>query len=252
MKRKIFYVMLFTIICLVPRVDAATARKTCNQIELKNYKEIATNMTANYELVANMETYDDYDKIPMGGTAQDYYYRIIIDNVTEEFYIKVGAHKFLYKDSKDGKLVADYMYHGGANVNVGIYVAGNGDCKDTLVRNIAVKLPYYNVYSVFPECEGKVGILKICSPDIDTSKINEESFKKMVKEQEEEYNKENAPEEKEEVKEEKWYKKIINWYNDNKKLTIPATVAVIVLIVLIVIKVKRDNKNKIKVDLGDI
>ncbi len=251
MKKNILFVLMLVFILFFGTSVDAAKKKNCDQQVLKPIKELASQVTVNYELVTYMDTYGDYSRVPDGGNIQDYYYNIIIDNMSEEIYVDFGPYTKYYKDSKDGKLVVESAFKGGAKLSINIYSATGGDCKDTLIKTIVLKLPYYNIYSIYPECEGNVGKLKICSPDIDTSKYLDDDFRRIVKQEEEEYNKKQEQEE-EHNKNEKWYIKIINWYKDNKKLTIPATIAVVLLILLIVIKVKLDNKSKVKVDLGDI
>ena len=255
MKKKVFIVVYAIFVFLfIFNFKVNAQEKTCTKEIKNNLKQIAEQIDYETVLNAYVKEYSDIKKLPAGAMKDTYHYSLILYNVMEEFFVEVGENTKYYNEVKDGKLYFNNSFlAGGSNVKIRIYATYKTGCGGELIRVIKFRLPYYNVYSVYPECEGFQDKYKVCSKTSNTSAItNDEQFKAELEKEKRIYEEKHPAVETAIKKKEPFYISFKNWYLDNKDLTIPITISFIILVILIVIKTKRDNKSRIKVDLGDI
>lgn len=234
-KKNIILILVVTIIFLY-KIDVYA--KTCTTSEEKTLIKEALQIDVSYELSLWDNPYEADDS---------YHYNIRVLNLGPNLYVEINNVPYDYRYVKNGELFIENAYtNGGYSVTIEVY--GNSKCKDKLLRSIKLKLPYYNAYSEREECANYTSY-NICKRNANTSEITEEEFLKQIEKIKEKAKNQNTSLQEEE-KEKNIFQKIITFYLENKKATIPVTIFVILVIIAIPIIIIRKNKKKIKIDFG--
>ncbi len=157
--KKISYIfaILFTIILLIPHVNAE-----CTSEELEELKTKAEEIRVTYEHLGKIYTEED-------GESYDFF-DIKIKNIPNDFYAVHNGVKLVPEDL----LVETKMPYG--NKEIIIY---SNKCEEKL-KTITFKLPRFNMYSLDPLCEGIDGDdFTLCGKYYDYD-VSYENFVKRV------------------------------------------------------------------------
>jgi hypothetical protein len=138
------------------------------------------------------------------------------------------------------------MEYGGYTARIEIYGTEKSGCKDFKIRSVPFKLPRYNRFSEYPECEGHTGDYPICYRDANTEKIYDNAFREEVAKQAKEF----EEKQKGASKEEKKTTKKKNVFAENASLIIAIVVLVLAVVAGIIYKCVAADKKKAKIDLG--
>jgi len=221
------------------KFDVEAANKVCNDESLKVE---ARNVAVTYELVKPTHPEDIRQDI--------YYYDLTILNINEKMYFEVENFNHYYDEEKDGEIFLEKaVVNGGRRIGIKVYGSNKSKCNGYQLHTVYVQIPYYNKYSEREECKD-YQTYNICKINSNTNGIDEEKFLSLLDEikakEAEKKNEKPIPKE-----EKKVIEKIIEWYVENKVISIPATILIIFTVVTLIIIVIKKNKNKIKIDLGD-
>ena len=237
-KMTILLLLMFGTFMFTIKVDAET---TCSK--LADLKTEAGLVEANYELVKS-------ERSPEGDIDNTlYYYDTYITNVTEDLYIKIGDIVYTSNSVVDGTIKTRFEF-GGYNAKIEIYGSSKSGCKDTWLRTITLKLPRYNRFSEYKECEGHTDQYPICARDGNTKKMEDSEFLEEIKKEAKEYQEKQAEKEKKGNKKDNKDKNVFELYVDNAGITIPITILIIAGISGAIYKVVSKDKKKAKIDLG--
>ena len=170
------------------------------------------------------------------------YFELTVNNVDSSLLVKFNGQ--LYKP-ENGTVKIPSRVSGGITYEIKLYGGYDTGCKEEYLYTKKITLPKYNKYSEREECIEYEEFV-MCNKWYAKEIVNDEAF-------EEELNKYKASlteEEKEEKKEESKniFEKIIEFYTDNKIITIPITIIIVGFILYkVVISIIR-RKNRVKLD----
>ena len=179
----------------------------CDAEYMANLKEQVNNISIDYNYVGDIRGDGDYQL-----------YEVSFTGMIDDIYIGTAQTE-------------DYVYHDGEKLYVD---SGNRQfyiystyCADYKLRTISVKLPKFNVYSLYDDCEGLEGELEVCEPWYQGS-INFSSF-----EQELESYYDDALEEEMTI-----YDFLMRYYQYGIGI-------LIVLVIVVILSIYRSRKNRL-------
>jgi hypothetical protein len=220
--------LLFSLLFLItmPKVYA----NGCSDDDLRILRAKAKIIEIKYEYLKdyNPNITDDEEVLFI-----DNRFDIIIDNLTEEFYIEV----FMPNIKKPVKIEYDSSLNvattkkisevlGGREWGFNIYVTPGGSCGGQLIDSRKLKIPYYNRFHNHELCQG-IEDYKLCSLFI-SNNIFEDEFISKVTKYREQIKKDNG----EPIISSTW-NKVINWAKINLIYLVSAIVVIITVICII-------------------
>lgn len=154
--------LVFTFLLLFITCDIVRA-ESCDSNDIKRLKEIAKNVTVSYEYDEDREKFGIYGS-----------YVITVDGLTDELYATAIEDANTYYFNYDSEELISYNL----SSSVREITVFSSNC-DEKIRTIDLKLPYYNFYYTYDECNGISGDdLYVCSKFLD----EELSYSKFLNE----------------------------------------------------------------------
>lgn len=227
-KNKLLFLALFFVMFFPFRVDAASicTGKKLSDLRAKAYKA---------ELVPEQKFDQNHNS----------YFEVTVHNVDKD--ILVIYEGSVYEVDSTGTVKLDSIFNGGITYEVGLYGGYDTDCAEEYLYTKKIELPKYNVYSEREECIDYEEFA-LCNkwyagdiPDekyfIDQLELYKESL--MVKEE---------PKPKE--KDKNIFEQFIDFYLENKNITIPVTIVIVIILIVIVVRniIRRRKRIKLKFD----
>ena len=168
MKSKILFFLLFGVL-LIP----FNIRAECDYQRKAELMKLASNVkiSYNYELVDN-----------------DMIYHVELSNLTGDIYA-IDSSSTVFNSTSFSK-----TYYGDSYETFGIY-SNDPNCQGERLLNKNFTLPYFNSYSLLPECKSNSGH-QLCQIWSDTKSYNLQQFLKALKNVPESTDKENVTTEK--------------------------------------------------------
>lgn len=200
----------------------------CTSKKYSNLKMIAYKSEVSYEL--------QFD------SNHNYYYVLTVNNVDPSILVEFNGETY---EPENGTVVIPAVVQGGSTYDVKLYGGYYTDCVEEYLYTKKVTLPKYNRYSERDECieyEEFYMCNKWYGGEIQSDEVFEEELNK--------YKASLTEEEKEEKKEESKniFEKIIDFYTNNKIITIPITVIIVGFILYKVVVSIIRRKNRVKLD----
>ena len=216
-----FIVFLF---CFIPKVDAVL----CTRGEYSNLKSLAFEAEASYEL--------KFDK------DNNHYYQITIKNVNKDIMVKFNG---TFYEPENGTITISDRIVGGADYDINLYGGYNTECVEEFLYGTTIQIPKYNVYSEKDECieyEEFYMCNKWYQGEIRSDAHFDEELNKYIQSLEKKESEEKI------TKEKSFFQKVIDFYTDNLKITLPITILIVLLIVYKIVVSIIKRKNRIKLD----
>lgn len=149
------------LLCYICFIDNAYA--SCLREDIDRVKELAKNITPNYEFVGERE---------FGDVDQTYSLSFDFAGLDDEIYLQEVNHKTSnFYTSGEGAFVESGKY------SFDVYYMG---CEDVKLRTIDLELKEFNKYSLKKECEGLGDTVDICGEWYQGS-ITDEYFNSYMK-----------------------------------------------------------------------
>lgn len=210
MKKKYLLPIIYLSIITIPHVNA----ESCDTTDIERLTTIANHVDLSYNI----------EEMNIDGILEKRY-RIVIGNMTEEFYIlkKDKYNEFRYDyQINENKIFNEITLWSGEH-QIEIYSKA---CNQKL-RTIELKLPYYNEFHNSEFCNNIEEKIEICEEWIEKS-IDKETFEKEVSKY-----KENQQENKKD--------KLSEIFNNYFIYVIAIVIVIIVAIITMVVKKKRSE-----------
>lgn len=236
------FMLSFVLLMSVPKAA------TCNYEEKAKLNNEAANVKTNYEIkerILNKEEYDLPDGLESGEyEAKTDYIQVNILNLTENLYVEVTNNVnddkkiFSYSDSQNGNISFNWSeLDTMVTYTVKIFSSSNTGCEGSTLKTLYISLPRYNDYSTYEICN-EIPDYYLCQRYVTYEDVGYDAFFTRVREQI--AKKEQIKEE--ENKNNKWYKKTIDFIVEHK---VPFIIGGVTLVVVaggatyIIIKKRR-------------
>lgn len=242
--RKIpLFMLSFLVLMSVPKAA------TCSYEEKAKLNNEVANVKTNYEIKERVLNKDEYD-VPDGIENEEFiaktdYVQVNILNLTNNLYAEVTNNIndevkiFNYTDTKDGNISFNWNELDTiVTYTVKIYSSSNTNCEGTALKTLYVSLPRYNDYSTYEVCK-EVPDYYLCQRYVTFESVGYDTFFTRVREQ---IAKSEQIKEEENKKNNKWYKKTIDFIVEHK---VPFIIGGVTLVVVaggatfIIIKKRR-------------
>lgn len=159
------------------RVSAASLCSYTEQAELNSK---AANIKVSYEVIDDVVGSDDEGYI-------DYYFKVSIVNVTEDFYVVVKndyndeEQTYYSSDAVDGIITIKWRYSDKVtNFNIQAYTSSNTNCPNEKFKTVYLTTPRFNEYSEREICLDYPDF-NYCQKFVTFAEINDDEFvEKMV------------------------------------------------------------------------
>lgn len=201
MKKKMFFLVLLTLIVFLPK----NVKAYCSDAEMVRLQKLASNVNVTY--IYNEKT-DSFD--------------IIITNLKKDLIIKDFYTDKTYNTDKE--LIIKNEGSGTHKYNI---YAKNKICTTDILTTKYINTPYYNVYSSYGECD-KYKNMSYCQKWLN-SELSYDVWKKKIKE----YNSKEQIIEKENVVYNKYFQLIANIYIKYYYIILPSIITVLAIIIYI-------------------
>lgn len=218
MKKILVFFLFFTLYFNVYAID------NCTSGEMARLKELAKNVTFNYQFIVEEE-------IPSEEKVFGYY-QIKVSNLHDDL-------KLYYKYSTSSDIIpitplelSEVEFHSSKVPTFYIYSYTNNLCTDEIIRVQTLKLPVYNPYYHFnkEKCDNNLDF-KYCQEFLDIKEKEFSEIDKLFNEYQKEQNKEDNN---------------FNFFDQYKIYIIIITGILLVIVLLIIIYIfKRKNKEDI-------
>ncbi len=248
---KKFVVLVFTIAIFFS--STLLVKAVCDTSELNKLKSLALNVKASYELAKRDVTKDPGYAYPDGLTDeeqeqyQDFvsYFKIHINNLTEDMYVEVTNNKsdekkvYTYNDTIDGNITFDQTdIVRLRKYTITIYSSGNTGCEGTKLYTTYVTTPMFNSFSEEPMCNGAEDFY-LCREWLSTT-YNVDNVSERI----EKYKKGLLNKDGEETPPEEEKKGFIEFVKEHKGIVAITAIGVIAiggLVTVIIVKKQRSN-----------
>ena len=224
---KIAISLILTILfmlCLTIKTDALCTTKKYSDLKMTAYKS-----TVSYDL-----KFDEY---------HNYYFLLTVNNVEENIFVKFDGH--IYEPDKNGVVELPEKVYGGETYEVYLYAGYDTACAEEYLYTKRITVPKYNVYSERDECI-EYEEFYLCNKWYAGKIINEEDFLNRLDSYIQSLKKKSTDIPKTNNK--GIIQQIIDFYTDNKIITIPITVLIILFVLYkVVIRIIR-RRNRIKLN----
>ena len=214
------HIALFLILSLFS-IDNVYADGACNNDDKKEFREYSKDFKVTYEF--NLET-KDYTVTTYNPKPDKYRYVITED----EFYDKneqIIDNKTIYTGISPGKYIIKILEN-------------EGGCR-SILKEIEIDMPKYNIYYQDPLCEG-IEEFVLCQPTYKRD-IDRETFEYRIKD----YKNQKQEQANAEKQEEKITKdKITNYIKDNLIQIIIIVVFILLVIITSIITIKTTRKSR--------
>lgn len=156
--KKVLFILLFIVMFF--NINVVDADDICSDEELAREKEIANNISYNYEFIGDKDNTVGYQT-----------YNVSFDGVTSDVYISDPTYK--YKFYNNGEILK--IDSGKWN-----FIVFSKNCAERILRTIQINLPKFNEYSESVEClNKKISKIKYCDPWY-SGDITSEEFDKVI------------------------------------------------------------------------
>lgn len=232
MKRVLRLSVIIIMMALITmKVDAI---ELCSKKEKSKLRTKAYSVTLGY-------TFHNEDELFEKGEQP--YFEILISNIPEGIEVKAGGYTLVHDKTRITYSIKELAING-LTFEAKVYSAKNNTCGGELFATKKINLPKYNPYSRRDECI-EYEEFEMCNMWYKGTIENEGEFNKALNE----YIESLKPKEEEVQKENKnIFEKIIDFYLNNKIVTVPLTViAVLGIGYVVVIKIIK-RKKRVKID----
>ena len=207
---------------MISSVDAAT----CGYKEQAKLNNEVANVKSNYEVKERVLSRDEYtappDEVPVSEedsyVAKTDYIEVSILNLTENMYATVfndvtkETQTIKYDDTQNGNAKIDWRQIGTiAKLTIKIYSSSSTACEGNLLKTLYLTLPRYNEYSEYNICT-KVPDYYMCKRYVTNEEFKYDDFNTNVTKEIEKRERQQQ----EEIKNNKWYKKVLDFVSEHK------------------------------------
>lgn len=241
---------LFAFLIGIPIVSA-----TCSAEESNKLNSLAVNVKANYEVIEKEIAVDDNFNPPDGLSEEQLnsykyirkFFKISINNVTEELYIKVTNDKtketttYSFNNAVDGVIsFEEGITTDITNYTIVVYSSSATNCADTKLYTTYLTTPKYNSLSESVLCEG-IEDFYMCHPYLSVDASFENYEQKIEQYREGKINSDGENIENNEEKKESF----IDFIKNNKGMVITITIVVIAIGGLVTVIIVKKQRSKI-------
>lgn len=228
MKKGIIYCLLaITLFLSIPNVEAShlcTGSKT-NALKVKAYQTQITQV-------------QKFDENHIS------YWEITIYNVDKDLLVKHNGA--IYEPDKNGAIVIESKFNGGVNYEFNFYGGYDTDCVEEFVYQKTIRLPVYNYYSEREECI-EYEEFPLCNKWYKGVIGGEEDFLQQLEAYKESLKPKEEPKKEEDNR--NIFEKLIDFYLENQKYTVPITCVIGVLVVAYVVRSIIRRRKRVKLDM---
>lgn len=178
-------------------------------------------------------------------TDHNYYFEVTVANMNKNILLKFGDS--VYEANNDGsQFVIDTNLEGGNIYEFKFYGGYDNPCVEEYIYTKKLSLPKYNKYNELEECI-EYEEFPLCNKWYSGEIKDKDYFLEQLEIYKNSLIEPEKP--KPDVDDKDIFQKILEFYVDNIKITLPITIIVILLIiVLVVVKIIKEKK-KIKINL---
>ena len=226
MKKTIVLIITLFVFVNIIGIAKVNAGAICTEKDLNELKMKAYNVSLSYKIKKTKEGV--------------HYYEITITNLQDGFVAK-GSGVTIYGDGE--VKIAERLLTDNLNFEIDLYAGPYTACKNQKIYTKKLTLPRYNIFSEREECI-EYEEFPLCNPWY-KEKVTEFTFETELQKY---INSLKKVEEEKSTKEKSTIEKIIDFYIENKIITIPITIAVVGGITVIIINKIKRRKSRVKID----
>lgn len=207
--KRVLFILLFIIMFF--NVNVVNADDICSDEELAREKEIANNISYNYEFIGNKDVMVSYQT-----------YNVSFTGITDDVYITDDSNSFYAQSDSDVIQIQS------GKRNIGII---SKNCSIGRLRTMQIDLPKFNEYSEEKVCsKEEYKKLDYCNPWYQGD-IDDDVFEKTISNRKLEIDNSNKS----------FFTKVYDYFSSHLYYTVGGIIVIIIVLVIIVVRNNRKN-----------